>query len=188
MQKQKYKKSKKRILAVALSVVIVIGLGLFLFQDPLGIFGKSKTDDGINYDPPTKQEKQAVDEHKEAIITTPQGEPEPSNNNSNGPREVSPFITIAQQFNDSQYGNRVEVRAYIPEIIEFGGNCNFTFTKGSEHVTWKVEGQPDARTTVCDVAMVSRDKFPSAGTWSVVVAYESNTARGVSDAVDVEVQ
>jgi hypothetical protein len=189
MLKNKNKTSDKKWLFIAV-VVLVLAVGSLLTMKAadLGPFSNVKQqtkdkDDGIHYKPATEEEKKSTEEHKDDIANENENETPPAGDN-----KVSPFITIAQQFNDEQYGNRVEVRSYISGIIESDGKCTLTFTKGTAKVTWETDATPDATTTVCDTAMVPRDKFSSGGTWSVVLKYTSSKSSGTSDSRSVDIQ
>lgn len=184
----------KRILIPIILAVLVLGFGLIYFVTDgfSGSEASQETGSGqqgdINYNPPTEEELQDVERRKDEIVSENTGNDTTTDSSSGSKRSVSPFISVAQQFNDSQYGNRVEVRAYITGIIESGGKCNVEFTKGSQKVTWKVDATPDANSTNCDVIMVPRSEFPSAGTWNTVVKYNSSKAAGTSDSVKVKVE
>lgn len=145
-------------------------------------------EDGINYNPPTEEEKQATEDHKDNLAEKDDDDTQPPATDNGGLKQVKPFISVAQQFKDDQYGDRIEVHAYVPEIIESGGKCSFTFSQGGNQVAWQTDGLPNVSTTNCDTALVPRDKFPQTGTWSLVINYKSSNAEGTSDAIEVKVE
>lgn len=76
--------------------------------------------------------------------------------------------------------NQVEVRAYVSGVIEGTGTCTATLTKDGETVTASAAAFVDATTSQCGVIEIDRSKFPSAGTWNLVVSYSSPDAEGTS--------
>lgn len=130
----------------------------------------------INLDPPTEEDKERVDSHKEELVR--QQESQQTNSGS-----VKPVITDA-----GQYDQEIEVRAFVPGIFESGGNCVVAFTKGSQNVSKQVPAVSEATTTRCSKLSVPRSEFPSTGTWSVTVAYKSVANSGTSDSKTLEVK
>jgi hypothetical protein len=133
----------------------------------------------VNLNPPTQQDKTAVDQHKEDLSNNSSTTPTVSN----GKQVVTPVIADA-----SQYGDAVEVRSYVASIIENGGTCQITFVHGNTTVTKQVNGLKDATTTRCTNLSVSRSEFSTAGNWSVTVTYNSTTATGSSETKIVSIQ
>jgi hypothetical protein len=195
MLKNKNKVSKKWLFASLAVVLLAVGTLVTMQVADLGPFAnvkKQTNDDGINYSPATDEEKKAAEDHKDDLANDDKDETPDTGNEPETPpankQKVSPFITIANQFNDEQYGNRVEIRSYVSGILESTGKCTVTFTKGASKVTWETSATPDATTTVCDTAMVPRTRFPSGGTWTVSVKYDSPKATGTSDSRTVDIQ
>ena len=81
---------------------------------------------------------------------------------------------------------QVQVGGYVAGIVEDGGACTLTLTKGGQTVTGRSEAVPDASTTACGAVTVPGDEV-SDGTWSAVLAYESAAHTGASESWDVEV-
>lgn len=80
----------------------------------------------------------------------------------------------------------VQVGGYVAGVIEDGGVCTLTLTKGGRIVTGRTDAVADASTTACGAVTVPGDQV-SAGTWEAVLSYSSDGYTGTSDAVDVEV-
>lgn len=80
----------------------------------------------------------------------------------------------------------VEVGAYVAGTAETGGTCTLTLTSGSDSASASGAGEPDASSTSC-LGLVVPGSELSSGTWSAVVSYESATAQGESNAVEVAV-
>lgn len=174
--------SRKFLIFLLLTIAVVAGIIIFV---RLRKDSGADSQGGINYDPPTQEERQATEKHKESIANGQSDEPE---TDEGVMQSVTPFITVASQFNDAQHGNRIEVRAYIPKIVQSGGTCTVTLKQDDQTVSRQVSAQADAQTTVCDAAMIPRGEFPSGGTWSATVEYKSSNAQGVSDTMQVEIQ
>jgi hypothetical protein len=80
----------------------------------------------------------------------------------------------------------VEVGGYVTGVVEDGGTCTLTLTKGGKTVTGSTKALPDASTTACGAVTVPGDEV-SAGTWRAVLSYSSAGHTGTAEAVDVEV-
>src|SRR5688572_5096934 len=117
--------------------VLIGATGLLIVLAAAGIFiNKSRNTDtaespqttndnsGINYGPPTEEEKAQAEKHKEDLARQmAQG----SQSSSSQKKQITPVIT-----NASQSGQEITINAYIPGIFENGGTCTVTFTKGSQ--------------------------------------------------------
>lgn len=134
----------------------------------------------INYGPATEEEKNQTEQHKDDI--TKQQEEEQNQNPTDNKIAVTPIITDA-----SQYGDKVEVRAYVPAIVETGGKCTLAFKHGSNEITRSIDTLAGPQTTQCDTVTVPVSEFPSKGTWTLTVSYSSDASAGISAAQNVEV-
>jgi hypothetical protein len=181
-------KKIKILLFIAITLTIVGGVIVWMRLADVGPFAKetgtTTGSDGINYGPPTDEELQQTEDHKNSLGD----QKDKDSGQKDNFLKVVPFISIAQQMQDSQYGDVVIVRAYVSEIVESGGACTITFTKDGKTFTKTVSGQPDASTTNCDTVMIPRSEFSSAGKWSVTVSYKSAKASGASQPTEVEVK
>jgi hypothetical protein len=181
-------RSSRKILIIAAVVLLIAAFGgVFAYNrhsasttTPNTVEPKP-TQSTTNLDPPTDEDKQAVDDQKQAIVDSQEHATPPPPPGSK--KDVTPTIVDA-----SQYGDQVEVRSYVSGIIESGGTCTATFTKGSQTVTKTAAGVADATTTRCSIIDVSRSEFASAGSWSIAVTYDSAAAHGSSPAKTFEVQ
>lgn len=81
---------------------------------------------------------------------------------------------------------QVQVGGFVGGVVEEGGVCTLTLTKGGATVTGRTEALPDASTTSCGEVAVPGDEL-SAGTWRAVLSYSSDGHSGASEPVDVEV-
>lgn len=159
------------------TVVLLLVVGAFLYASKVNsrnnATSQTTADDAskINLDPPTEQEKQDTEDHKQDIVDK-QNNPSPPPPQPGG-RTITVAITDA-----GQYGPEVEVRAYTADVYETGGVCTFTFSKDGTTITKKTDGIKDARTTICTTLTVPRSEFPGEGEWLLEVAYSSSTAQG----------
>ena len=80
----------------------------------------------------------------------------------------------------------VQVGGYVSPVVEQGGVCTVSLRKGDRTVETSAAAVPDASTTVCGGLSV-RGPDLSAGTWTVVLRYDSPTASGSSEPTSVEV-
>lgn len=180
-----FKRYKKSILITSVILVTsVVAGGWFLVKNDSNSNNsetKSGVDskDNINYAPPTNQDLKEAEQHKQEIIDQQKQSTEPTT----GKKSVTPVIV-----DSSQYDNEIEVRAYVPGVIEDGGTCSITFTKGSLTVTKQSMGEKDATTTRCTNITIPRSEFKDYGKWNVTLSYSSSTTQGTASARTMEVQ
>jgi hypothetical protein len=89
------------------------------------------------------------------------------------------------------HGWRADVRqvlvgGYVPGVVESGGTCTLTLTKGAATVSADTQATADAASTACGAVVVPGDRL-TAGTWKAVLSYSSPMHAGASGAVAVEV-
>jgi hypothetical protein len=178
----------RRLLVLGLAIIAVLALaggGYAAWSSHRASMANKAADSteltvsGINYSPPTDQEKQDADDSKQkALDQASRGD-----NPSTGTREVSVTITSAQQ-----NGDQVLVRAYVSGVTEDGGTCTATFSNGTDTVVKTSQGVQDATTTICSPLQLPRSELPAAGNWSIVVSYKSSAAMGVSNKFSLKVQ
>jgi hypothetical protein len=80
----------------------------------------------------------------------------------------------------------VQVNAFVGGLVEDGGTCTLTLTRGADTRTAAVPSSADAATTICPSMTVPGDQLGS-GTWQARVTYSSATATGASQPVEVAV-
>jgi len=165
-------KASTKAIALFVLVALVIGGGIALYRHKLDA-KRPQISDKINYSPPTKEEQAAGDKQKQADINAQKNPP---------PSSASVFISDA-----TQYGDTVEVRAYVSNVTENGGTCTTTFTQGTRSFSVDTHAFMDASSTQCGAIDVARSKFATAGTWSVSVKYTSPSITGESEASSLTV-
>ncbi len=182
MKNKKSKKLLKTALPLFIAVILASGLVWFINRKPnvststvpqVSNIGT----DGVNYSPPTEQDIKEAEQNKEKL------------GNKDNPPTTTPsnmaniIITYAGQFDQD-----VEVAFYVSNAYEDGGTCSVTITNGSLSVTKDTKGFKDVRTTVCPPIVIPRAEFPTAGQWTAVVSYTSQTANGTSEQRIIEIK
>lgn len=177
------KKRKKMILVASLLLVtLVVGGVVFAFVNTQP--KKNQSDDptrpinSVDYSGPTQEESAAGDTQKENNKQREQTDAQPPASNAN--------IVLTDA---TQYSLVIEVRAYVSNIYEDGGNCVATFTKaGFTPINVTSHAFKDAKTTQCGAMDIERNQFPSSGEWQVAVKYSSSSASGNSEKRKVNIQ
>ena len=180
-----FKRHQKTILITSVILVTTAASGAWLLLKNRNSLNSTSTKSSadskekINYSPGTEQDQKEADQRKQEIADQQNQSPEPTT----GKKSVTPVIVDA-----SQYDNVVEVRAYVPGVIEDGGTCTVTLTKGSLNVTKQSTGEKDATTTRCTNMTIPRSEFKDYGKWNVSLSYSSSTTQGTASARTMEVQ
>lgn len=185
---ERKKSVKKRLLIILAVVLLLTGIVLVLHVTNiitlpfLRSASNDSKDSGINYGPPTEEEKKAGDETK----NTDQSKPLTANPSPNTPAKqpVTPVIVNIGQEDDTK---NVTARGLIPGIFESGGICTLILTKAGQSVSGSNPAVVDAQSITCGQLEVDRAKL-SSGTWSAVISYTSGTYEGKSNETKVEVQ
>jgi hypothetical protein len=189
----KYSSKKRRFsrLGIAASVLMALIIGLlmlgksgvinlpFIFKND----DQTKNEDinVINYSPPTEEEKKETEEFKHS-----QGSNKPNNNPEEPAKteNVAPFITAWGQNLETQ---DVEVSGYVPGIVESGGICTLSLSKGEQTVTESKAAIADAKNVSCGIIAIEKSRL-STGVWSAVLSYSSDAVTGKSKPVEVTVK
>lgn len=187
-KKQRAKPQKTLLIAgVSALAIFFVGLG--------GWYGWQRTHS--NAAPSVEQS--TTDEAAVKTQTVPQADstapsgsakdttPEPGANPqapTNTKKQVQPVLSYAGYVDATN--QQVEVDAFVPSLVEEGGTCTLIATKDSQKVTVQTTGHTNVSQTRCDNFVIERSRFPTGGTWSVVVSYDSATAQGSSAAQNME--
>jgi hypothetical protein len=97
--------------------------------------------------------------------------------------EVDVVLTYAG-FDDST--GTVQANGFAAGVLEDGGTCTLTLTRGDDEVTVRSTGVADATTTSC--GLLETGTGLAAGTWDAVLSYTSDDAEGTSPSMEVEVR
>jgi len=103
---------------------------------------------------------------------------------SPGTAQAEPAVLITWSGWDDALGG-VEVGGYA-DLVESGGTCTLTLTKGGVTASASRPASADVSTTSCGALSVPGSEL-SSGTWEAVLTYESPGAAGTSAPVEVEV-
>lgn len=163
---QSKKKSNSRRLSKALIaglVVLAVGLaygGYRLYQNhnkPTTL----KTPDGgqASLAPATESDKQASEDHKDAIVK--------QNAQTNTPNSGTSKTSSVVITNKSTTG----VRAYVTGVFEEGGVCTALAVQGPKTSSATSSGFENVSTTQC--APLDWDTPLSTGSWTITVSYKS---------------
>lgn len=169
-------KNKKRTLCIILAILFAGMGGFWVYRTYTRDSGKNT--DSINYDPPTKNEREVGNQQKEEIVQQEEQDKQQQEQTAKNPtkkKTVSVIITDA-----GEYDGIIEVRSFIPDHFQ-NGTCTVTFTQGSKTVTKETPARTDVSTTICMNPLIKRSELPASGTWQVRVAYTSAGATGTSD-------
>jgi hypothetical protein len=93
------------------------------------------------------------------------------------------FITYARWNSQESWA---EVSGYLAGVVEDGGTCTLTLTKGGATAHATTEGISNVTSTSCGRLTVPQNQL-SSGTWRAVVTYRSDTSTGTSRAAEVTV-
>lgn len=166
------------VVIALLAIAGAVGYWAYTSNRPSASQPKDDWVDGVNYRPPSDEEIEAGKQIKQESVQ----EKDEQNNANNAPQKtVSVIITDA-----SQYGDIIEVRAFIPDHYA-NGTCTITFTKDSHVITKSTPAYKDISTTICTNPVFNKTEFPAKGQWSVIVKYSSDTAKGQSEPQVIEI-
>lgn len=190
------KVSKKKIVLIIIVIILLVAgsLGAYLYAFKGKLFGWSPLADNkskgssINYDKPTKEQKQTGDDTKKQTVTkeeakpntggsdqTPAPNPQPS-----GKSKVNMMISAA-----NQNGALLQVRSLISTVTN-SGTCTITLTKAGQTVAKTAGVQALASDSTCQGFDIPTSEL-SPGTWQVALHFENNELQGdTSRAVSVQ--
>jgi hypothetical protein len=129
--------------------------------------------DGINFDPPTEEEKKATDENKEKI---PDGNPTPSTTPPSNKKQVQVVIS---------YADTSGIGAYAVGVFEEGGTCTATIKQSGKTFTKTSTGFGNASYTQCTPMSLDGLGVDTSKQWEVTVSYSSAAAEGTSSKTTV---
>lgn len=174
--------NKKTVAFILFVIALLVAGGLFLVNKK-----DQKSDTpvtGINFGPPTEQEKAEAEQHKEEVRKRLEQEQNANNQPQSGTKSVTPLISSWGQNPDT---NNLEVAGFIPEIYEDGGKCTLTLTRNGQTITKDSSAHKDVSRTSCQPFAISQDSL-TPGTWSATLKYASSTATGSSTSTTITVK
>lgn len=178
---------KKRIILAVLGSVVIVVLLIILFRHKrtgteLPTSGKPEGRAIVNLNGPTVEEQKSGDTAKDKVIEDEKTRNQPSTPTSNGKTSVTPTVTYADQ-----YGQQVEVGAFVSNVFEDGGICKLVMSKGTLTQATQVTAIKGATSVNCPVMTISNSKLET-GTWQAIVTYASSSSEGSSTPRSVEVK
>jgi cytoskeletal protein RodZ len=117
----------------------------------------------VDLSPPTAQDKQAVDAHKDEIVQRDQ-QLSGSSSSSTPTPGVSVVITDVSTNN---------VKSYVSGVFEDGGTCSATATQGAKSISGTSAGFKNVSYTQC--APIAWSSQLTSGSWDIKVNYKSIT-------------
>lgn len=177
---KKPNKKLKTLLIVSIAAVLIAG-GIVAY---LHFTNKSNlTENGINYNPPTQEEKSTGDAIKEqgAAGSDPAPEPTPPTSPTDSRSTVGVEITALNQSSETLY-----IRALI-QTVTSSGTCSLSMTSANGKTysaSASIQAGPSSSTCQgFNVPVSSLEK----GSWSVTISFQNDTLKG-STAKDATIQ
>jgi hypothetical protein len=177
-------KGNKKIILATIVIVIAIAaaLGIYVYALKGKILGwspysQSTSNSSINYDKPTKEQKESGETIKTQSIN-PEDTSKPNVSGSDQPATPVPQASgkgkvAATLTSANQNGSLLQIRFDISAITS-SGTCNLTLKKGAAVVTKTAEVQALPGGATCkgfDIPVVEL----SAGTWQLSLHFENDT-------------
>lgn len=185
---RRQKNHTKKIIIMVIAVAIAILGTYFLYAKlnntwpftALSTTTETRDVGEVNYSPPTQKEIEDSQKAKQRGDT----ENQPKDTISATPGEkVSIPVAISSAV---VIGDKLEVRAFTPRIIEGTGECTVTITNGDKIVTAKSVAFIDTSSSICEPIFLDKSMLYS-GEWVVSVTYSSPSAHGISQSVTVAI-
>lgn len=175
--------SRRKTALLAVALLVLISVGVYAAQrrqtaDSPAPTITAKDGKKVTLAPPTKQEKQEVEDHKSELAKNAAAS---SSASATQTKTSSVIITSPSSSNPSQYG----VRAYVSGVFEEGGTCTATATQGGASISKTSLGFGNVSYTQC--APIDWDSPLGVGRWSIAVSYKSATTSS-SQSVTIEVK
>ncbi|OGL30394.1 hypothetical protein A3F37_00770 [Candidatus Saccharibacteria bacterium RIFCSPHIGHO2_12_FULL_41_12] len=175
--------SKKTKLILIPTSLLLITVGTLLVLEKIDVIdlpfvGKTApppVQGGINYGPPTEQEKKETEQFKEKQAA----ENRNSTITESTPGQIKPVTPIISSWGQNPQTKDVRVVGFVPGIYEAGGICTFTMQNNAKKVTKTTTASKDAQTTSCGAVTFPYGEL-SAGTWNITLNYSSASSTGNS--------
>lgn len=178
--------SKRNLVTlIAIAAIIAAGSMLYVYAFNGNLFGWHKnnssatvTSKGINYKPPTSDQKKTGDQIKQESLDASNGK---TNTQSDTPPAPTPHTgsksTVGVSITASnQNGNTYQIRSQIDTPTD-AGTCTLTLTKGSASVTKTAGVQALAKVSTCKGFDIPTDEL-SPGVWQMTLHFENDTLTG----------
>ncbi len=135
--------------------------------------GTENPGNGINYGPPTEEEKKETEQFKKDLENKNYNQSSDTNSPASM-KQASVTMTYLT------YGvGGISSSGFINNVFEDGGTCTLTLTKGSLKLSGTSSGIQDVNKTTCSPITINKNKLQS-GEWYAVLSYKSSTINGSS--------
>lgn len=182
MPRLKSSLSLRQSFILGVTVILLAGTGIYFIQrltanDTPAPTITTKDGKKVTLAPPTKEEKQEVEDHKSELAKAAANSSAPTSQT----KTSSVIITSPSSANPSPQG----VRAYVSGVFEDGGTCTATATQGASTISKSAVGFGNVSYTQC--APIDWDSPLGTGKWTITVSYKS-AATSSSQSVTIEVK
>lgn len=174
-------KRKKLILIPLLLLIIASGVLLILEKIDvidlpyIGKTAPATVQGGINYGPPTEQEKKETEEFKKKQSEENQNK----TITETTPGQIKQVTPIVSSWGQNPQTKDVRVVGFVPGIYEDSGTCTFTLQNNAKKVTKTTTSSKDAQTTSCGAVTVPYAEL-GPGNWNIMLSYSSASSAGNS--------
>lgn len=190
MKYNQKKTSKKTKIIIIIVLLCIFGLYTVVVYNKIWPLSGSKnldikstsantTSGEISYDPPTEEEVKEGQEAKKRIIESSEEDEDVSEN-------IKTTVSVGVAFADVVDG-KLEIRAFIPNVIEGDGICTATLKKDENIIQESSSAFIDFKTSQCRPIYISVDRFKIKGSWSLTVSYKSDTSNGESEPTEINI-
>ena len=141
--------------------------------------------DGINYGPPTEQEKQETEQFKKDQEAKQDTNTDSQTGSTPSQQNGSANIVITNLQSSSQ---AVTASGFISNVFEDGGTCTLNLTLGGQKVSGQSKGITDVNKTTCPEITIQRSAIPQAGQWTATLSYSSSKITGTSASQIIQIK
>lgn len=185
---KRFNKNKKPLVLTLVIVAVVILIGYFAFayisKAAWPFASTSSSDTSETYSPPTEQE---VTDSQDAKKNNAGQEQQEGNSQEQEQSQAKPVSVAIAYAGFDETENAIDIRAFIPDVIEGNGTCTATLILNGQVVTKSSKGFIDSTTSQCEPILIPVNEFPATGTWDLTVSYASSGYKGTSSSMKVEV-
>lgn len=113
--------------------------------------------------------------------SSPSSAPKPTSKPVVTVKNVTPHLTY---YDWSAASSTLEVGGNVPGLVDAGGSCVVTATRGAVTVTQSFAASPQASSTECGTMRLTSTKL-TGGDWNLTIGYRSPRATGTSVSTEV---
>jgi hypothetical protein len=181
------KPNKKKIIAGALAALIIAALVYMFVASRTGLFPFSRSS-GESVEVGDQKVSLERSESEEKAIDAIAEDPTLKDQNSQNDAPTTPTQTTEDDklkvnvllTNVRVANGTVSASGFVTDLAESDGSCSYIFINGPNRVVKTARTLTNPTSTTCETVRFSTDELNAEGTWSVSVAYESDTASGES--------